>query len=183
MRIPDGMLVQYAQRGSERAFRELVERYHERIINVCYRMLGNREDAEETAIEAFLACHQSLGSFEGRSSFATWLYRIAIHTASKRRRTRPEHESVPIESITPSELSLGANPEKRLYEQEIHRAIEQAIGYLPDHLRATVVLHFLEGLTYQQIAEILDCPIGTVSSRINHARKQLQRRLKHLLDE
>jgi RNA polymerase sigma-70 factor (ECF subfamily) len=179
MKISDEILVQQAQQGNERAFNQLVQRYSERITNVCFRIIGNSQDAEEAAMDTFLACYRSLGTFEGRSSFATWLYRIATRTAYKRRGRRPP-ESIPIDELEIPENRLTAQPDRLLREQEIKKAVEQAIETLPDHLKESVIFYFLEGLSYREIAEILECPIGTVCSRINAARQHLQRKLKYL---
>jgi len=182
MIISDEILVQQAQQGNERAFNQLVQRYQERIINVCFRIGGNFQDAEEAAMDTFLACYRSLSTFEGRSSFATWLYRIATRTAYKRRGRCPP-ESIPIDELEIPENSLATRPDRLLREQEIKKAVEQSIETLPDHLKEAVIFYFLEGLSYREIAEILECPIGTICSRINAARQQLQRKLKHLIEE
>lgn len=179
MNISDEILVQQAQQGNERAFAQLVERYQERIFNVCFRIVGDFHDAEEATMDAFLACYRSLTTFEGRSGFSTWLYRIAIRCAYKRRGKRPP-ESVHIDEL---EISGDHSPYKRLRQKEISKAIEQVMETLPDRLKEVTILHFLEGLSYRDIAEILECPIGTVGSRINAARSCMQQRLGHLIEE
>jgi RNA polymerase sigma-70 factor (ECF subfamily) len=182
MKISDEILIQQVQQGNERAFNQLVQRYQERIINVCFRIVGNFQDAEEAAMDTFLACYRSLSTFEGRSSFATWLYRIAMRTAYKQRERCPPG-SIPIDELEIPENRLTTQPDRILKEQEIKKAVEQTIETLPEHLKEAVIFYFLEGLSYREIAEILACPIGTVCSRINAARRQLRRKLKHLIEE
>ncbi len=182
MEISDEILVQHAQQGVERAFRQLVERYNERVINVCFRIVGNDQDAEEAAMDTFLACYQGLDSFEGRSRFSTWLYQIARRCAYKQIDRRPP-ESEPINDLEISEDRLTAQPDKNLQEREIRERVEQAVDALPDHLKEVVVFYFLEGLPYYEISEILECPIGTVASRINTARQLLQRKLQPFIEE
>ena len=182
MEISDEILVQHAQQGVERAFRQLVQRYNERVINVCFRIVGNDQDAEEAAMDTFLACYRGLDSFEGRSRFSTWLYQIARRCAYKQVDRRPP-ESEPINDLEISEDRLTAQPDKNLQEREIRERVEQAIDALPDHLKEVVVFYFLEGLPYYEISEILECPIGTVASRINTARQLLQRRLQPFIEE
>ena len=181
MMITDEVLIHQAQEGNERAFSLLVERYQERVLNVCFRIVGNMEDAEEATMDTFLACYRSLGSFEGRSSFATWLYRITLRSSYKLSRKSPEYATV--EELDDNEVQLADNPYDLLQGQEIRSIIEQAIESLPDHLKEVVIFYFLEGLSYQEIAEILECPIGTIGSRINKARKKLQAKLIKLNEE
>ena len=182
MEISDEILVQHAQKGVEHAFRQLVERYNERVINICFRIVGNDQDAEEAAMDAFLACYRGLGSFEGRSRFSTWLYQIARRCAYKRIGSRPP-ESEPINNLEIPEDRLTRQPDKNLRESEIRERVEQAVDALPDHLKEVVIFYFLEGLPYHEISEILECPIGTIASRINTARQLLQRKLQTLLEE
>lgn len=182
MEISDEILVQHAQQGVEHAFRQLVQRYNERIFNVCYRIVGNDQDAEEAAMDAFLACYQGLGSFEGRSRFSTWLYQIARRCAYKQICRRPP-KSEPIDNLEISEECSRAQPDKRLQEREIRERVEQAVNALPDHLKEVVIFYFLEGLTYHEISQILECPIGTVGSRINAARQLLQQTLQPFFEE
>jgi len=118
MKISDEILVQQAQQGNERAFNQLVQRYQERIINICFRIIGDFQDAEEAAIDTFLACYRSLGTFEGRSSFATWLYRIATRSAYKRKVRRPP-ESIPIDGLEIPENRSTTRQDGHLREQEI----------------------------------------------------------------
>ncbi len=182
MNISDDILVQQAQQGNERAFAHLIERYQERIFNVCFRIVGDYHDAEEATMDAFLACYRSLGTFEGRSSFATWLYRIAMRCAYRHRGKRPP-ESISVTESEMPEIHSSDRPDKMLSQAEIQKAIEQAMDMLPDRLKDVTVLYFLEGLSYQDIAEIMECPIGTVGSRINTARRYMQKRLGHLIKE
>ncbi len=182
MEISDEILVQHAQQGVERAFRQLVERYNERVINVCFRIVGNDQDAEEAAMDTFLACYRGLSSFEGRSRFSTWLYQIAQRCAYKQIGSRPP-ESEPINDLEIAEDRLTTQPDKNLREREIRERVKWAIDALPDYLKEVVVFYFLEGLPYHEISEILECPIGTVASRINTARQLLQRKLQPFLEE
>lgn len=182
MNISDDILIRYAQQGNEKAFAQLVERYHERIFNVCYRIVGDFQDAEEATMDAFLACYRSLVSFEERSSFATWVYRIAIRCAYKYREKRPP-ESINVGELELTKIHSADEPDEILSQAEIQKAIEHVIDMLPDRLRDATILYFLEGLSYQDIADILECPVGTVGSRINSARRYMKQRLEHLVKE
>ena len=182
MNISDDILILYARQGNEKAFTQLVERYHERIFNVCFRIVGDFHDAEEATMDAFLACYQSLDNFEGRSSFATWVYRIAIRCAYKYREKRPP-ESIDIGELELTERHSDTEPDEILSQEEIQKAIEKTINMLPDRLKDVTILYFLEGLSYQDIAEILECPVGTIGSRINSARRYMKQRLEHLIKE
>lgn len=182
MNISDDILVQHARQGNERAFAQLVERYQERIFNVCFRIVGDYHDAEEATMDAFLACYRSLGTFEVRSSFATWLYRIAMRCAYRHKGKRPP-ESISVTESEMPEIHSTDGPDEMLSQAEIRKAIEQAMDMLPDLLKEVAILYFLEGLSYRDIAEIVECPIGTVGSRINAARRYMQQRLGHLIEE
>ena len=182
MEISDEILVRHAQRGAEHAFRQLVQRYNERILNVCFQIVGNHQDAEEAAMDAFLACYQGLASFEGRSRFSTWLYQIARRCSYKKIHRRPP-ESEPIDELEISEVGMATQPDRNLQEHEIRERVEEAVEALPDHLKEVVIFYFLEGLSYHEISEILERPIGTVASRINAARHLLQRKLQPYIEE
>lgn len=182
MEISDEILVRHAQHGAEHAFRQLVQRYNERIFNVCFRIVGNHQDAEEAAMDAFMACFQGLANFEGRSRFSTWLYQIARRCAYKKLRKCPP-ECEPIDELEISEDRLAAQPDKNLQEHEIRERVERAMAALPDHLKEIVIFYFLEGLSYREISEILECSIGTVASRINAARQLLQRKIQPYIEE
>lgn len=182
MNISDDILIQLAQNGNEQAFNKLVELYQERIFNVCFRIIGDFHDAEEATMDTFLACYRSLANFEGKSSFATWIYRIGIRCAYKRR-GKHAPKSVSIDELDISADDSSDEPYKYLRQAEIQKAIEKAMEALPDRLKEVTILHFLEGLPYRDIAEILECPIGTVGSRINTARRYMKNKLKHLIEE
>jgi len=183
MNISDDILIHYARQGNEKAFSLLVERYHERIFNVCYRIVGDFQDAEEATMDAFLACYQSLNNFEGKSSFTTWVYRIAIRCAYKYREKRQAIVGIDISESELAKMQSTDEPYEKLSQAEIQNAIERVIDMLPDRLRDVTILYFLEGLSYQDIAEILECPMGTVGSRINSARRYMKQRLEHLIKE
>jgi RNA polymerase sigma-70 factor (ECF subfamily) len=183
----DWELVQRSRSGDREAFRELVERYQRKIAALAIGMLRNREDALDVVQETFTKAYQSLDRFKGDSAFYTWLYRIAHNLCvdHQRRSGKQAHISLDADDAAPAApiLSDGPAPDQpfeRARDAEIARRVREAIGGLtPDH-RAVILLRELEGLSYEEISEVLDCPKGTVMSRLHYARRQLQIRLRGL---
>jgi RNA polymerase sigma-70 factor, ECF subfamily len=164
-------LVARARAGDRDAFRLLVERYEGRAYAIAYGFLGNREDAREIVQEAFLKAYRTLAGFRGEAGFYTWLYRIVVNLAIDfRRRDRPAPLEEPDRLRDPRE----ADPASEAYRGELREAIRAAIDGLPREQRAVIVLRELEGLSYAEIAEVEQVPIGTVMSRLFYARRKLQ---------
>jgi len=178
MQTDEQRMIAGLKAGEEWAFREILDRYEVRIFRHAYRMVGRRADAEDLTQEIFLEVFRSIRHFGGRSAFSTWLYRVAVNVCLEFRRRRRMDE-VPFEE---AELSLGdaraLDPEEATIAGELQQKVRQAIQALPGIHREVVVLHELEGFTYAEIAHILDCPVGTVKSRLYHAFQKLRELLQ-----
>ncbi len=186
-------LVNQAQRGDDGAFTALVDEYKNSIYNYVVRMLHDRTEAEDIAQETFVRAYQALPEFRGASSFQTWLYRIASNLAIDAARRRSRRSTVSLDepvSVENSEVSRqvadkAPGPVKKLETSETQQVVREAIGELSPKLSSVIVLCDLVGLSYEEIADILGCPLGTVKSRLFNARDQLQKKLaaKLPLDE
>ncbi|MBP9590458.1 MAG: RNA polymerase sigma factor RpoE [Steroidobacteraceae bacterium] len=182
-------LVRRAQRGERGAFDLLVLRYQHRVVKLVARLLRDPTEAEDVAQDAFVKAYRALGSFRGDSAFYTWLYRIAVNTArnsmASRQRRPLDYEADLNESeqaAVESRMRHGDTPEAAALSDEIHRTVNHAVEQLPEDLRTAIILREVEGLSYEEIAEAMDCPVGTVRSRIFRAREAIDRSLKPLLD-
>jgi RNA polymerase sigma-70 factor (ECF subfamily) len=186
----DLSLVQRAQRGEPGAFDALVRRYQHKVVKLVMRYVRNPTEAEDIAQDAFIKAYRALSRFRGDSAFYTWLYRIAINTAKNslaaRARNpvqldsngsgdedRPGLEERMIDTATPEALALT---------EEIRATVSAAIDRLPEDLRTAIMLRELEGLSYEEIAKTMDCPVGTVRSRIFRAREAVDERLREIFD-
>ncbi len=185
----DKELVRQVQQGDKHSFDLLVLKYQNRIIKLVSRYVHEQSDAMDIAQEAFLKAYRALPNFRGDSAFYTWLYRIAINTAknhikSMSRRLPEAHpENADGEPIDIEELQKDIeSPENLLLADELKQTILNAMNKLPEDLRVAIMLREVEGLTYEEIAEAMDCPIGTVRSRIFRAREAVDTRLKPLLE-
>lgn len=184
----DKELVRRVQKGDRRAFDLLFSRYQFKIMNLVSRYLREPEDVQDVTQEAFIKAFRALPRFRGESAFYTWLYRIAINTAKNHivaRSRRPPGVDVEVDEAEYYDggeaLKDLENPEASLARDELSSAIDQAIANLPDDLRSAVTLREFDGLTYEQIAEIMDCPVGTVRSRIFRAREAIDKHIEPLL--
>lgn len=189
--LNDDELVDKAQRGDTGAIGELVTRYEDRVYSMAYRMVGNREDAEDVLQDTFLNVIRSIGSFRKRSSFSTWLYRIAANAALTRLRKRSRKEktegefldevyAVKQEAQSGQPLSdWSANPAKKLLTEESRVIMEQAISELPEKYRTVFILRDVEGLPANEVAEVLELSIPAVKSRLHRARMFLRNHLSH----
>ena len=188
----DALLVERAQRGDQRAFEMLVVKYQRRIERLISRMVRDDGLAEDVAQETFIRAYRALPQFRGDSAFYTWLYRIAVNTAKKllveRKRdpvisesTLVSHDDGDETSRAENELSDGETPEAVLASKEIAATVNAAIDALSEDLRQAIVLREIEGLSYEEIADVMNCPIGTVRSRIFRAREAIANRLRPLL--
>src|SRR3989338_8896660 len=184
----DQLLVARVQQGDKAAFDVLVLRYQPRITNLISRFVRNQNDTLDITQEAFLKAYRALPNFRGDSAFYTWLYRIAINTAKNylslqsRRSAEVEQDFTEIEQIDGDNvLKDHATPEHLLLTDEIQATIISTIEQLPEDLRLAITLREIEGLSYEEIAEVMECPIGTVRSRIFRAREAIDNQLAPLL--
>jgi RNA polymerase sigma-70 factor (ECF subfamily) len=182
-------LVRRVQRGDRGAFDLLVLRYQHKVVKLVARLLRDPTEAEDVAQEAFVKAYRALGSFRGDSAFYTWLYRIAVNTArnvmASRQRRPLDYEATLSESeqsAVESRMRHTDTPEAAALTEEIHQTVNRAVELLPEDLRTAIILREVEGLSYEEIAEAMDCPVGTVRSRIFRAREAIDRSLKPLLD-
>ena len=173
--MDDRQLVERSQAGDVSAFEELVRRHQGRAYAIAYHLLRNREDAQEVAQEAFARAYLRIREFRAEAQFRTWLYRILVNLATdllrKRKWEAPEEAGEPL-------LGVAAdNPGDDLERKVLRQAIQKAIETLPRDLKTVIILRELEGLSYQEIAQVIRRPIGTVMSRLFHARRKLQETL------
>ena len=172
-------LIEQAQRGDRNAYGELVSRYYAGVVRVVYRLCGDSGLAEDMAQEAFLRGWTALASFHPQSSLRNWLYRIAVNATLDVLRRRPEEA---LEEQTAQMVpDPAASPEAVLIEKERAALLQQGMRALPEAARTVLVLREYGGLSYQEIASVLDVPVGTVMSRLNYARNRLRELLKEQL--
>jgi RNA polymerase sigma-70 factor (ECF subfamily) len=177
-------LVERSKGGDLAAFEELVVMYQKQVYNLGYRMMGSEEDACDMAQEAFLKAFRSIRKFNGKSSFGTWVYRIAVNVCIDELRRRKKVKLYPVVHNDNPETGSGKLitdtgdlPEERIERQETRKQVQRAINRLAEDYRAKIILRDIQGRTYQEIAEILDINIGTVKSRISRARQSLKEEL------
>jgi len=188
-RAIDQALVERVQQGDKKAFDLLVLKYQLRLSKLVSRFLRNQSDVPDVVQEAFIKAYRALPNFRGESAFYTWIYRIAINTAknhlvSMSRKSPPGSIDVQdAEDYGASEwLKEYASPEREALTTELETTVHRSMSELPDDLREAVTLREIEGLSYEDIASIMDCPIGTVRSRIFRAREAIDEKLAPLLD-
>jgi RNA polymerase sigma-70 factor (ECF subfamily) len=184
----DELLVERVQRGDKRAFDLLINKYQHRIISLVGRYVSDPAEAMDVAQEAFIKAYRAIDRFRGDSAFYTWLYRIAINTAKnwlvarKRRPPSTDIDAADAEQYDiESRLKEQGTPENELLREEIKSTVFEAIAGLPDDLRTAIMLRELEGMSYEDIAVTMDCPIGTVRSRIFRAREAIDEKLRPLM--
>lgn len=187
-RHADQELVARAQRGDRRAFDLLVLKYQQRIAGLVARYLRDGHEVLDVTQEAFLKAYRALPGFRGDSAFYTWLYRIAVNTVKNHlvaRERRPDHdrEAEGVQDHGANSKREIATPEREALAAEIARTVHAALEALPADLRTALTLREFDGLSYEEIATVMDCPIGTVRSRIFRAREAIDQRLRPLLDE
>jgi RNA polymerase sigma-70 factor (ECF subfamily) len=183
-------LVQRVQRGDKTAFDLLVLKYQHKVVKLVTRYLRDPSDAEDVAQEAFIKAYRAIPQFRGDSAFYTWLYRIAINTAKNAivsRDRSPVDFNLDLQNVEESSsmqlrLADAETPESLLQTEEIRETVNQAIEALPEDLRTAIVLRELEGLSYEDIALAMDCPVGTVRSRIFRAREAIDKRLSEVFE-
>lgn len=186
----DEDLVRRVQRGDKSAFDFLVIKYQHKIIQLVNRYVKDPSEAQDVAQEAFIKAYRALGSFRGEATFYTWLYRIAINTAKNyllSRARRNANYQVDIQEAEALEnapqLQGLETPERLLLNQEIIDVISAAIDELPEEMRTAIILREFDGMSYEEIAEAMDCPVGTVRSRIFRAREAIDTKLNPLLEQ
>ena len=185
----DQQLVERVQKGDKRAFDLLVLKYQHKIFAVISRFIRDHAEVQDVAQDAFIKAYRALPNFRGESAFYTWMYRIAINTAKNylvARNRRPPASDLDIED---AEFFAGNDamhemntPERNLLRDELQSVIDQAFRDLPEDLRTAVTLREIDGLSYEDIAEAMDCPIGTVRSRIFRAREAIDRKIQPLIE-
>jgi RNA polymerase sigma-70 factor, ECF subfamily len=188
--VSDLTLVRRVQRGDKGAFDALVLKYQHKVVKLVMRYVRNPAEAEDVAQEAFIKAYRALPQFRGDSAFYTWLYRIAINTAKNavvsRDRSPVEYDLDEQNSDDSydmqSRLKDPETPEGLVLTEEIRGTVNSAIDALPEDLRTAIVLRELEGLSYEEIAESMGCPVGTVRSRIFRAREAIDRRLREVFE-
>jgi RNA polymerase sigma-70 factor (ECF subfamily) len=188
-RSSDQQLVQRAQAGDRRAFDLLVLKYQQKVASLIGRYIREPSEVLDVTQDAFLKAYRALNGFRGESAFYTWLYRIAVNTVKNHlvaQGRRPPGGDVDAELA--EQLDLGerlretGTPERHALTDEIARTVQQALDALPDDLRTAIVLREFEGMSYEEIANAMECPIGTVRSRIFRAREAIDKRLRPLLE-
>jgi RNA polymerase sigma-70 factor (ECF subfamily) len=185
----DQQLVERVQKGDKRAFDLLVLKYQHKIFAVISRFIRDHAEVQDVAQDAFIKAYRALPNFRGESAFYTWMYRIAINTAKNylvARNRRPPASDLDIED---AEFFAGNDamhemntPERNLLRDELQSVIDQAFRDLPEDLRTAVTLREIDGLSYEEIAEAMDCPIGTVRSRIFRAREAIDKKIQPLIE-
>ena len=189
-READQILGERVQQGDKQAFGLLVSKYQRKLARLLSRLIRDPAEVEDVAQEAFIKAYRALPGFRGDSAFYTWLYRIGINAAknylaskSRRAPTTTEFDSEDAEGFDDSEMLRDNNtPEKLLMSKQIGDTVNAAMDMLPDDLRNAIMLREIDGMSYEEIAKIMECPIGTVRSRIFRAREAIAEKLKPLLD-
>ncbi len=185
----DQQLVKRVQKGDKRAFDLLVLKYQHKILAIVSRYIRDSFEVQDVTQEAFIKAYRALPNFRGESAFYTWMYRIAINTAKNylvARGRRPPLSDVEVED---AEYYSGSDalkdvdtPENNFFKDELQRVVNDAIRELPEDLRTAVTLREFEGMSYEEIAEVMACPVGTVRSRIFRAREAIDKQIKLLMD-
>ncbi|MBP0048372.1 RNA polymerase sigma factor RpoE [Marinobacterium sp. AK62] len=186
----DKRLVQRVQAGDKQAFDLLVKQYQHKIIGLIGRYVYDSHEAMDIAQEAFIKAYRALPGFRGESAFYTWLYRIAINTAKNHlvsRGRRPPDVDVDVNDAqyigADSQLRDLDTPENALYREELERVVRETLDRLPEELRVALTLREFEGMSYEDIANVMDCPVGTVRSRIFRAREAIDKEIAPLLEK
>jgi RNA polymerase sigma-70 factor (ECF subfamily) len=182
-------LVRRVQAGQKNAFDLLVRKYQHKVFAIISRYVHNHAEAQDVAQDTFLRAYRALANFRGESAFYTWLYTIATNTAKNHLVSmgrRPPGDDIQIDDAAQFESAMRlrdpATPEREMMRQEIERAVTSAVDKLPEELRQAITLREVDGLSYEEIAQVMNCPIGTVRSRIFRARDAIDQNLRPLLD-
>ena len=186
----DQQLVERAQRGDKHAFEMLVLKYQRKLIRLLSRFIRDANEVEDVAQEAFIKAYKALPNFRGESAFYTWLYRIGINTAKnylvamgRRAPTSTDSNAEEAEELGESELLVDVNtPENEMMSRQVAKTVNQSLEKLPEDLRTAITLREIEGLSYEEIALMMNCPTGTIRSRIFRAREAIATQLRPMLD-
>lgn len=185
----DRALVERVQKGDRAAFDLLVRKYQHKIVSLISRYIHDWSECQDVAQEAFVRAYRAIGSFRGDAQFYTWIYKIAVNTAKNwlvSQGRRPPTDDIAVEDAIQfdgaSRLHESATPERELLRQEIERTVFSAVQDLPEELRTAITLREVDGLSYEEIAQKMGCPIGTVRSRIFRAREAIDAELRPLLE-
>lgn len=183
----DQQLVERVQRGDKHAFDLLVLKYQHKIVGLVSRYLRDHSEVLDVTQEAFIKAYRSIGGFRGDSQFYTWMYRIAINTAKNylvSRSRRPPDQDIDVDDgefhDNSAVLKDIENPENNLATRQLEEVVYKAIDDLPEELKVAVTLREFEGLSYEEIAEVMDCPVGTVRSRIFRAREAVDKKISQI---
>jgi len=181
---PDDVLIQRTQVGDLTAFGTIVDRYRTRIYNLAYRMLGDRDRADDVAQEVFIRVYKALGTYRMCGTFSTWLFAIAVNVCTDALRQKPV-ATTPIDSSEggPAHESGGTDPHSAYQRSEMQERIQNAMGRLPDQQRLIIALIHLQGHSYEEVAQIMRQPIGTVKSHAHRARARLKTLLAPCMEE
>ncbi len=187
--VPDDELVRRAQAGNTEAFEELVRRYERKVYNITYRMLGNEQDASEALQDAFLRAYRFLPKFQFKSSFYTWLYRIATNVSLSRLRGRERVETVSLDQPVGESGDIALDipdykytPERLMQQRELRQALQDAVSELPEDYRSVVVLRDLEDLSNEEVSKVLKLSVAAVKSRLHRGRLVLREKLAKYLE-
>ena len=185
----DKEIIERVKGGEKEAYDLLVLKYQQRVINLISRFVKNHSDALDVSQETFIKAYRALPNFRGDSAFYTWLYRIAVNTAKNhltvqsRKITKSDYDVADIEQIEGNmSLTEQTTPESLLVKDELQETILKTIENLPEDLKSAIMLREIEGLSYEEIAEVMECPVGTVRSRIFRAREMIDSKIKPLLE-
>lgn len=186
----DQVLIERVQRGDKQAFNLLVIKYQNKVCNLVSRYVNNAGDVPDVAQETFIKAYRALPTFRGESAFYTWLYRIAVNTAKNylvAKGRRPPASDIDAEDAeyydSGTALKEISNPESLMLSEELRRVVFSTIESLPEDLKTAISLRELDGLSYEEIAEVMGCPVGTVRSRIFRAREAVEKRIHPLMQQ
>ena len=185
----DKEIIERVKSGEKEAYDLLVLKYQQRVINLISRFVKNHSDALDVSQETFIKAYRALPNFRGDSAFYTWLYRIAVNTAKNhltvqsRKITKSDYDVAEIEQIEGNmSLTEQTTPESLLAKDDLQETILKTIENLPEDLKSAIMLREIEGLSYEEIAQVMECPVGTVRSRIFRAREMIDSKIKPLLE-
>jgi RNA polymerase sigma-70 factor (ECF subfamily) len=186
----DQALVERVQKGDKRAFDLLVRKYQHKVVGVISRYISDWSECQDVAQETFIRAYRAIAAFRGDSQFYTWIYKIATNTAKNHlvsQGRRPPTDDIAIDDAVlldgGTRLKDGATPERELMRQEIEQTVFDTVEQLPEDLKIAITLREVDGLSYEEIAETMNCPIGTVRSRIFRARDAIDQKLRPLLGD
>ena len=186
----DQQLVARVQAGDKRAFDLLVLKYQHKIAGLVSRFIKDADEVQDVTQEAFIKAYKALGNFRGDSQFYTWLYRIAINTAKNylvARNRRPPGTDIDVSDAVHFEgqtaLKDNASPERNLMTEQLQDVVNSSIKQLPEDLRSALTLREFDGLSYEEIADVMNCPVGTVRSRIFRAREAIDKEIQPMLEQ